>query len=214
MCKDGKVIRNWTNRIEVTMILNMQSIKLRESLGRGRHFFSGHSGFSSTIIQLGFMAFTEWFGILYSDVLVVVMDLTRIFVFWWRGVGIHGGRQSRGRIPPTGPSFVHVLRGNQTFIHILWVSASKPSFPTSIEGIVTILVLHRRDLRHTSATSDSCRTDTCIKIADCNVIRNWINRIEIIAYEFDCNSKIREPVMYPCQSISHWTLFLLDKCQF
>ena len=39
-------------------------------------------------------------------------------VFWWRGVGIHIERKSRGRIPPTGPSFVHIcsfffwLRGN------------------------------------------------------------------------------------------------------
>ena len=31
-------------------------------------FFSGHSGFSSAIIQLGFLAFTEWIGILSSEV--------------------------------------------------------------------------------------------------------------------------------------------------
>ena len=36
--------------------------------------------------------------------------------------------KSRGRIPPTGPSFVHTLRGSQTLIHT--VSASKSSFPT------------------------------------------------------------------------------------
>ena len=47
-------------------------------LGACGSFFSGHSGFSSAIIQLGFTAFTEWIGILSSDVPVVVMDLTRI----------------------------------------------------------------------------------------------------------------------------------------
>ena len=48
---------------------------------RTRHFFfSGHSVFSSAIIQLGFVAFTEWIGILSSDVPVTVMDLTRIFI--------------------------------------------------------------------------------------------------------------------------------------
>ena len=35
-------------------------------------------------------------------------------VFWWRGVGIHIERKSRGRIPPTGPSFVHM------FIFFCW----------------------------------------------------------------------------------------------
>ena len=50
-------------------------------LGACGSFFSGHSGFSSAIIQLGFTAFTEWIGILSSDVPVVVMDPTRILCF-------------------------------------------------------------------------------------------------------------------------------------
>ena len=52
-----------------------------QNLGACGSFFSGHSGFSSAIIQLGFMAFTEWIGILSSDEPVVVMDLTRILCF-------------------------------------------------------------------------------------------------------------------------------------
>ena len=60
-------------------------------------------------------------------------------MFWWRGVGIHIERKSRGRIPPTGPSFVNMfiffVEGKPlTLIHT--VNAAKPSFPTSIVGIV------------------------------------------------------------------------------
>ena len=50
-------------------------------LGACGSFFSGNSVFSSAIIQLGFTAFTEWIGILSSDIPVVVMDLTRILCF-------------------------------------------------------------------------------------------------------------------------------------
>ena len=35
-------------------------------------------------------------------------------VFWWQGVGIHIERKSRGHIPPTGPTFVHM------FIFFCW----------------------------------------------------------------------------------------------
>ena len=110
-------------------------------LGACGSFFSGHSGFSSAIIQLGFTAFSEWIGILSSDVQVVVMDLARILCF---GGGVseftlnvsHGAAFHRPVLHLYICSFFFFVEGKPlTLIHT--VNAAKPSFPTSIVGIVT-----------------------------------------------------------------------------
>ena len=66
-------------------------------------------------------------GILSSDVLVMVLDLARIFVFLLlAGMGISEftwNVQIAGPHSMTGPSFIHME--NQTLIHT--VSASKPT---------------------------------------------------------------------------------------
>ena len=74
------------------------------------------------------MAFTEWIGILSSDCSGHGHGPPAGPCDFGDGVsGISHGSLSRGRIPPAGPSPVHMLRGNLTLIHT--VNASEPPSP-------------------------------------------------------------------------------------
>ena len=77
------------------------------------NFFSRHSRFFSSIRKVGFMALTEWIGILSSDIFGCghghPVDL---LYFLLQGIGICMDCKLRGRIPPSGASFVYMLSGN------------------------------------------------------------------------------------------------------